>query len=252
MKDNIIVDKNRATDIIPLFVGYEQCKPSHSFGPHIRSHYIVHYCLSGKGVLYDKFGEHKIGAGELFIIRPDEVTTYTADEDEPWKYVWLGFKGERASVFSTDRSVYSCKSDLFVRLLELAETSEPSSDIYTSIIYELIYRLFSESEHSTDTLSKIRKYVRYNYMLKITAESVAAAFGYERTYLYRIFKKRYDVSIKEYIINVRMENARIFLEKGLTVAETAAITGYNDEFNFSRAYKKHYGIPPSKSRIIYR
>lgn len=248
MKFDLIIDRGSDTDIIPLFVGHEQCKPSHSFGPHIRSHHIVHYCLSGKGVLYDKFGEHKIGAGELFIIRPDEVTTYTADEHEPWEYLWLGFKGERAGAFTTDRSVYSCKSDLFIRALELAEATETSSDIYVSIIYELIYRLFSESEHSTDTLSKIRKYVRYNYMTSITADGVARAFGYERTYLYRIFKKRYGISIKEYIIKIRMENARIFLEEGRTVAETAAITGYGDEFNFSRAYKKYYGIPPSHSR----
>ena len=77
---------------------------------------------------------------------------------------------------------------------------------------------------------------------------MAKSFGYERTYLYRIFKKRYGIGIKEYIINVRMDNARQFLADGRSVGETAALTGYKDEFNFSRAYKKHFGIPPSHTR----
>ena len=84
--------------------------------------------------------------------------------------------------------------------------------------------------------------------MDISAESVGRSFGYERTYLYRIFKKRYGIGIKEYIINVRMENARQFLIDGRSVGETAALTGYKDEFNFSRAYKKHFGIPPSQSK----
>jgi two-component system response regulator YesN len=85
-------------------------------------------------------------------------------------------------------------------------------------------------------------------MTDISAESVARSFGYERTYLYRIFKKRYGTGIKEYIIKIRMDNARAFLLDGRSVAATAALIGYKDEFNFSRAYKKYFGIPPSHAK----
>ena len=250
VKTDIIIDRIDATDIIPIFVGHESCPPSHSFGPHIRSCYLLHYCLSGEGVLIDKYGEHKVSAGELFVIRPGEITTYTADTENPWEYVWIGFKGERASVFSTDRSVYRCSPEPFTRMNALADEEVSSSDVYTSILYDIIYRLFGEGEHSTDTLSKIRKYIRYNYMANISAEQTARIFGYERSYLYRIFKRRYGVSIKEYIIKVRMDNARSFLLDGRSVAETAALVGYGDEFNFSRAYKKYFDISPSHTKRV--
>lgn len=246
--ENIILDRIDATDIIPMFAGFESCDRGHSFGPHIRNHYLLHYCLSGKGKLFDKFGEHSVSKGELFVIRPGEVTTYTADSDDPWEYVWIAFKGTKAEIFDTDKSVYSSQSSPFSHIFELVRAAETSPYIYTSIIYEIIYRLFTEHEHSHDTLSAIRKYIRYNYMMDISAESVGRSFGYERTYLYRIFKKRYGIGIKEYIINVRMDNARQFLADGRSVGETAALTGYKDEFNFSRAYKKHFGIPPSQSK----
>ena len=53
---NVILNRNAAqNDIYPLFVGYEKCEPSHSFGPYTRDYYIIHFCISGKGRLYDKY-----------------------------------------------------------------------------------------------------------------------------------------------------------------------------------------------------
>jgi AraC-like DNA-binding protein len=248
VKSDFIVDRTDSTDIIPMYVGHEECKSAHSFGPHIRDNFLIHYCLFGHGTLFDKFGEHKISAGEMFIIRPNEITTYVADSENPWTYVWIGFKGTRAALFDTDKSVYSCPSEPFLRLRELVYASELSAYAYMSVLYDIIYRTFGENGHESDTLSQIRKYIRYNYMMDITAESVAKSFGYERTYLYRIFKRKYGIGVKEYIINIRMDNAKRFLLEGRSVGETAALTGYKDEFNFSRAYKKHFGIPPSHTK----
>ncbi len=39
-------------DIRPYQYGWEQCKPLHSFGPFVRNHYLFHYIISGKGMLY--------------------------------------------------------------------------------------------------------------------------------------------------------------------------------------------------------
>ena len=41
-----------------------------------------------------------------------------------------------------------------------------------------------------------------------------------------------------------MEFARKFLTEGYTVGECAHLVGYDDEFNFSRSFKKRYGISP--------
>ena len=82
-------------------------------------------------------------------------------------------------------------------------------------------------------------------MEDLSIKKLSSLFGFERTYLYRLFKKKVGVSIKDYVIKTRMNKAKLFLEKGYNVNSTATLVGYNDSFNFSKAFKKHYGISPN-------
>ena len=246
--DNLIVDKIlKMTDIVPLFVGEEACKSLHKFGPHIREYYLIHFCLSGKGTITDEHGVHKVSAGELFIIRPGEVTTYIADRDEPWHYAWIAFRGDGASVFSTERTVYKSPVEVEKRFFEATRSGILSAEAYASVIYELIYKLFSGGA-SPDKLHKIKRYLEYSYMEDIGVAEVARHFGFERSYLYRMFKERYGIGIKEYIIKVRMDKACELLLSGYSVADTAALVGYGDQFNFSKGFKKQLGVSPTEYR----
>ncbi|MFQ9480473.1 MAG: AraC family ligand binding domain-containing protein [Oscillospiraceae bacterium] len=43
------------------------------------------------------FGPILCGAGQGFLICPNQVTTYCADEKDPWAYTWVEFGGVRPS-----------------------------------------------------------------------------------------------------------------------------------------------------------
>lgn len=253
MFQEFMIDKSGYNDIIPLFVGLEDCAPSHSFGPHIRGHYIVHYCISGCGVLKNQFGTYHVRAGEMFVIRPDDLAVYTADSSDPWCYTWIAFGGDAAKVFLTEQSVYSAPTDIFTRVCELIEANVTSPDIYVSLIYALIYEIFSKSTGtSLDRLSQIRRHIKYHYMREdISVASISQSFGFDRSYLYKIFKARYGIGIKDYIVKLRMEKARELLLDGYSVSDTARIVGYGDEFNFSRGFKRYFKYPPSKCKTHF-
>ena len=76
--------------------GWERTDPCHSYGPHIRNHYLFHYVISGKGKLFANEEVYDIGPRQGFLIVPGQITTYRADEQEPWEYTWLEFDGLRA------------------------------------------------------------------------------------------------------------------------------------------------------------
>jgi len=241
-----MIDDICTKDIIPIFSGHEVCEKNHKYGPHIRDYYLLHFCLNGKGVLIDKFGNHTIRQGELFIIRPGETTTYLADGNTPWEYSWVAFGGELADLFNTDRSVYPFPIEIGLSLREFSIDRETNPAIFLSLIYKLIYYLFNEKKDNSSIPEKIRQYIDFNYMNNISVLTISNYFGYERSYLYRIFKNHLGVGIKEYIIKTRMEHAQILLKKGCSVGNTSLAVGYNDQTNFSKAYKKHFGESPKK------
>ena len=240
---------SRKDGITPLFVGREACEPSHSFGPYIREYYLVHFCIGGKGILKNRHGTYEIGEGQLFVIRPGEITTYVADRWEPWEYIWIAFRSNE-EYFKDEHSVFDTPLGLDDRLLAILGEKGLSSESCLAVIYDLIWRLSQreDTEGGDERVRRIRRYIKYNYMLPITVSEIADSFGYDRTYLYRAFKSRYGVGIKEYISSVRMEKAKEFLENGYSVKESAHMVGYNDEFGFSKAYKERYGICPSDTK----
>jgi AraC-like DNA-binding protein len=246
MKNIIISAERENADLKPIFVGEEKCAPEHSFGPYIRAHTIIHAVLSGKGKLRDKYGEHDIGAGKLFIINRGEETVYTADKREPWHYVWIAFIGEGERLYETERSVFDAPSAIVRELYELICESTASADAYTAILYSLTHKLFSGNDGERDRISEIKRYIEYNYMNSINVETIAKEFGYERSSLYRSFVSRYGIGVKAYLCELRMTKAKEFLSLGKTVSETAYLVGFRDEFAFSRAFKKRIGEPPSK------
>ena len=82
-----------------VFCGFEECVPSHSFGPAIRNCYLIHFCLDGKGTYFVRDKEYNIKKGQGFLIYPNELTFYKADEKEPWTYLWVAFSGSRAEEY---------------------------------------------------------------------------------------------------------------------------------------------------------
>ncbi len=88
-------------DIRPYQYGWEECAPLHSFGPFVRNHYLFHYIISGRGMLYSHttsggISEYSLEANQGFLICPGQINLYTADEKDPWKYVWIEFDGMKA------------------------------------------------------------------------------------------------------------------------------------------------------------
>ena len=88
--------KQNYTNNIELSIfncGIERCAPGQTWGPGIRDHYLIHLVLSGKGVFEVGGRTWEVSQGQLFFARPSQLIRYTADEQQPWEYSWVGFNG---------------------------------------------------------------------------------------------------------------------------------------------------------------
>ena len=73
--------------------GLERCAPGQTWGPGIRDHYLIHLVVSGKGIFEVGGRTWEVSEGDLFFARPSQLIRYTADEQQPWEYSWVGFNG---------------------------------------------------------------------------------------------------------------------------------------------------------------
>ncbi len=239
-----IFENHGLKDLNPIIAGNEKCAPSHTFGPAVRAYYLLHYVLSGKGTLYKGERAYPVKAGEAFLILPGEVTTYRADEKDPWQYAWLGFDGELAKRFSELSPVFPLPVGLIQE--PLREPVSDNSRVYAlaAELFRLYAFLFSDKKGENRYVKRVEDYIRALYMQPLRVEDIAHSFNLDRRYLSRLFKAKTGVTISEFLISVRMENAARLLEKGASVKEAAQLSGYSDVSNFSKMFKKRYGKSP--------
>lgn len=70
-------------------------------------------------------------------------------------------------------------------------------------------------------------------------------------YLSRLFKEKTGINFSDYLLKKKMETAALILkETDYSIYEISEMTGYSNDKNFSRAFKKFYGIPPANYRHI--
>jgi AraC-like DNA-binding protein len=86
----------------------------------------------------------------------------------------------------------------------------------------------------------------------LTLEKVATEVYISSVYLSRLFSKKLGIGFKKYLINKRLEKAKILLRQGNSVTNTCASVGFSDIAHFSYVFKKEIGVCPSvfQNKII--
>lgn len=97
-----------------------------------------------------------------------------------------------------------------------------------------------------------KQYIYDNYNKNLTLESVSDHIGFNPTYFSAFFKKETGKNFSEYLTELRMKNAKLFLiSTDMEIADVAEEVGYNDMKYFSKLFKKATGISPSDYRKLY-
>lgn len=261
-------------DIRPYQYGWEQCKPLHSFGPFVRNHYLFHYIISGQGTLFShstngEIHEYNLGANQGFLICPGQINLYTADEKDPWKYVWIEFDGMHAEEcllqagLQQDQPIYRPRNAEEGKLLQeqmLYFTENPSkSPIHlVGCLYLLLDKLieFSTKRQNIEEkkaqdfyINEAVVYIQQNYNRELTVDKVADFCKLNRNYFSRKFKQVMGCTPQEFLIHQRLTNAAELMRlTDLPIKAVATQCGYQNQFHFSQAFKKSYGMPPQEWR----
>ncbi|MDU0200634.1 response regulator [Paenibacillus sp. MAH-36] len=151
-------------------------------------------------------------------------------------------------------------ADEDIRLTEIFQDHSMESELnkiftfdqYETWLLSIIQRIctnqpWQESFKHKMAIDFIKQYVRENYANDITIAELADKVYISRNYLSQIFKNATGETINNYIISVKMEEAkRLILERKYRIYEVANKVGYNNIPYFSTTFRKHFGITPAE------
>ena len=125
--------------------------------------------------------------------------------------------------------------------------------VFGTLIESYIRFLLEKYGHRSKTanplIENIKSYLQANLEYDIPVSHITTFFHYNPQYLGRLFKKETGLSIREYILQQRMERAKLLLENSCdTVSEIASRVGFNNVTYFNRQFKHIYGITPTQCR----
>lgn len=268
MKFSVFQDE-RFIDLNLYQFGWQRCQPLYAFGPYVRNHYLFHYVISGKGSLEANGRYYPIHAGQGFLICPNQVTAYAADQHDPWEYVWLEFDGIivpgclRQAGLSDRQPVYSPGSaqmgrQLQAQMMAMIDQSEASSMQLIGQGFLFLDLLVRSSGHQEGRggkrlrdfyIKEALSFIEQHYMHNISVEDIADCCGLDRSYFGRVFRDTMGASPQRFLMLYRMAKAeRLLKESRLSISEISAMVGYENPLHFSRAFKAVYDIPPREYR----
>ncbi|MEG0691631.1 MAG: PocR ligand-binding domain-containing protein [Oscillospiraceae bacterium] len=100
-----------------------------------------------------------------------------------------------------------------------------------------------------DLSHEVKRYIDQNYKSKFTIEDLSTRFFCSRATLINTFKKRYKVTINEYVTKVRIDHAANFLTMtSKSISEIAELSGFSDQNYFSKVFFKQKGKTPTTYR----
>lgn len=242
-------------------IGFSRDIKVNRFGPGRRNSYIIHYVISGKGY----YNGNLVSAGQGFLIVPGQLEEYHAEEKEPWEFLWIISNDDRIKDFfkryNADEATQIFDYNTAYDVEKIANLLVPKKNfILDSLeLLEMFLHIFN-SHASSEKLLKHKSnehqyidlclgYILTNIYRKITVEELTEFIGVSQPYLYKIFIKHFNMSVKDYIIWNKIYNAKKMLEEtDMTITQIAASIGYDDPLAFSRIFSRKERISPSKYR----
>jgi AraC-like DNA-binding protein len=149
---------------------------------------------------------------------------------------------------------YGLDADKLISLYKKtpAVSQEKLSSVYN--ILEILIKFFWMEGLISDSRSmlsvKIERYIEEHLSERIYIEDLCNKFFLSKNAIYELFRKEFNTTVNEFILQKRMRKAQKLLESelNLNITQISLLCGFSDYNYFIRSFKKHIGVSPLKFR----
>ncbi len=257
--------RNKSSLDYPLLVnttGYcDMLLPFETHNPLGRDDYYLIYLISGELSIDITDNKRILSKGDGLIIPPKCAYKYSASS--PMHYLYAHFTGSYAAKFLKEcgfdnlpcviendfnvelQSKFNLMIDSFLRGGRLS--IQKCACFLQEILLSISENALEKTNHKT--LNESLKYIHNFFTAKISIPYLASLENLSNSRYVTVFKKQMGKSPSEYIIELKLQLAKNMLDStNMSIKQISEHIGYNDQYFFSRLFKKYLGISPQKYR----
>jgi AraC-like DNA-binding protein len=232
---------------------------------HYHDLYEILFLKEGNISYLTESGIHHIRRNNLILTRPKEQHCIRIDGNVPYDRYDLVFTPDAASLallqkLPVDLHVISFdanpmvihlfeKMDFYCQKLSGASLGKILLTLTEEVLLQTL--LYVQDAKKDGRLRKqpltlqAITYIDDNLLTLPDVTTICRNLGISRSYLYQLFQEDMDTTPKRYIMERRLNLARQELFLGAKPTEIYTQCGFSDYSAFFRAYKKHFGYPPT-------
>lgn len=242
---------------------------------HGEAEYELHYFIEGAGSFLNHRAKYPIHAESLFLTGPHEFHSIIPNEQyirkQPITYYALLFALDAEEELQTvlNTALSGSRKPLILNsryhfIFEMIHQLWGAPSLYQkkAAVHQLtsfLYNVYGSEEEAPPLsrggfhhVQKALEVMRRGVRKKLTVESLAQTVGISQEHLIRLFQQHLHITPLQYAIRLRIEAASGYLiSSNKTIGEIALIFGFENQFHFSRVFKKCTGLSPSLYRRYY-
>ena len=118
-----------------------------------------------------------------------------------------------------------------------------------TVVRETLLRVGRTPDNIDSIIYEVKQYIDENYSMNLSLDLLAAQVHLSPSYFSKLFKREMGENFSTYILNTRIEQAKLLLQTTDKKAyEIAEAVGIYDPVYFSKIFKKVTGVKPKEYR----
>lgn len=239
--------------------------------PNGRKDYQLLYFHSGRGHFSfdgEDAGRERcpvtVTSGQFVLFRPGDRQVYEYYSSDHTEVYWIHFTGNAVEGileqfgFSGKEQIYWGGvfleyQNLFRKMIKELQLCRKNYEAIIACQFQELLALAGRNRHNPyvaggsmeSIINEALVYFDENYAKPINVNAYAASVYTSPCWFIRSFRNYIGMTPLQYIINVRISNAReLLLNPKFSISDVSRSVGYEDSLYFSRFFKKNVGISP--------
>ncbi len=209
-----------------------------------RNHFGLSFCISGK-ITYRQGNRNIISDPQHAIILP-KGGNYEIYGNKPGIFPVINFE---CTDFLCNKvtaiPIHDAKSYIndFEQMKNLNLFPQNRAGVF-AIFYGILHRISRKTPKGYGILEPAIEYIESHYSdSKITNKVLADMCSISEVYFRKLFKKMFDTTPKQYILDIRLQKARQLLSEGrYKVNAVSEMCGFSGQYHFSRIFREKVGL----------